>query len=374
MSATSNAICSRPMVGVYTVYKADNRSDIKVSKQIPLPDVFNAPIRDDLVNFVHNQVSKNRRQPYAVSKLAGVQCSAASWGTGRAVARIPRVRGSGTSRASQGAYGNMCRGGHMFNPTTVWRKWFRRVNRTQKRHAVVSALAASALPALVYARGHRIAQVPELPLVIDAISVNKTKNATELLKSIGVQEDLDKCKESRRIRVGKGKMRNRRYQTRRGPLFIHTESAESDFVHAFRNIPGIDLINVERLNILKLCPGGHLGRLIIWTSKAFEKLPEIYPNQFGVSDLKKGYTLPRSILTMPDISRIINSDEVQKVLRQKKTKQPPTPRKRNPLIHKSVMAKLNPLYGLTRNLSKKRSDMEKNRDVYKLSDDLNTKI
>lgn len=36
----------------------------------------------------------------------------------------------------------------------------------QKRYAVVSALAASALPALVMARGHRIEQVPEVPLVI----------------------------------------------------------------------------------------------------------------------------------------------------------------------------------------------------------------
>ncbi len=32
-------------------------------------------------------------------------------GTGRAVARIPRVRGGGTHRSGQAAFGNMCRGG-----------------------------------------------------------------------------------------------------------------------------------------------------------------------------------------------------------------------------------------------------------------------
>ncbi len=32
---------------------------------------------------------------------------------------------------------------------------------------MVSAIAASAVPALVMARGHRIEQVPELPLVVD---------------------------------------------------------------------------------------------------------------------------------------------------------------------------------------------------------------
>ena len=34
-------------------------------------------------------------------------------GTGRAVARIPRVRGGGTHRSGQGAFGNMCRGGRL---------------------------------------------------------------------------------------------------------------------------------------------------------------------------------------------------------------------------------------------------------------------
>jgi len=33
--------------------------------------VFKAPIRPDVVSFVHDNMSKNSRQPYAVSKLAG---------------------------------------------------------------------------------------------------------------------------------------------------------------------------------------------------------------------------------------------------------------------------------------------------------------
>ena len=51
------------------------------------------------------------------------QTSAESWGTGRAVSRIPRVQGGGTQRAGQGAFGNMCRGGRMFSPTKIWRRW-----------------------------------------------------------------------------------------------------------------------------------------------------------------------------------------------------------------------------------------------------------
>lgn len=42
-----------------------------------------------------------------ILNLSGHQTSAESWGTGRAVARIPRVRGGGTHRSGQGAFGNV---------------------------------------------------------------------------------------------------------------------------------------------------------------------------------------------------------------------------------------------------------------------------
>lgn len=71
--------------------------------QATLPAVFLAPIRPDVVSDVHTALAKNKRQAYAVSHKAGHQTSAESWGTGRAVSRIPRVPGGGTHRAGQGA-------------------------------------------------------------------------------------------------------------------------------------------------------------------------------------------------------------------------------------------------------------------------------
>ena len=59
--------------------------------------------------------------------------SAESWGTGRAVARIPRISGSGTSRAGQGAFGNMCRKGRMSHPLKTYRRWHRKVNNINFR-------------------------------------------------------------------------------------------------------------------------------------------------------------------------------------------------------------------------------------------------
>merc|ERR1711904_110718 len=181
------------MAAARPVVTVQNTSD-ESQKQVQLPAVFLAPIRPDIVTFVHTSMNKNRRQAYAVNKDAGHQTSAESWGTGRAVARVPRVPGGGTHRSGQGAFGNMCRGGGMFCPTKTWRRWHRRVNVTQKRHAVVTALAASSLPPLVMARGHRIGEVSELPLVVSngAESIQKTKQAIELLKDLGCEEELQK--------------------------------------------------------------------------------------------------------------------------------------------------------------------------------------
>ena len=287
-------------------------------------------------------MAKNKRQPYAVSKYAGHQSSAESWGTGRAVARIPRVAGGGTGRSGQGAFGNMCRGGRMFGPTKTWRRWHRHINLNQRRYAVASSLAASAVPALVMARGHRIDRVPEIPLVVDnktIDAVDKTKKALQLLKSVNAIRDVEKVKHSRRLRTGKGKMRNRRYVQRRGPLIVFKE--RSPLVHAFRNLPGVELANVNRLNLLQLAPGGHLGRFIIWTRDAFEHLDNVFGTYHSGSSLKRGFNLPRPMMTNPDFLRIVSSDEVQSHVRRRRFN-PRVTLKKNPLRNFGAYVKLNP--------------------------------
>lgn len=323
------AAAARPTVSVQSLSGAAQAS-------LPLPNVFLAPIRPDIVRFVHTSMNKNRRQPYAVNDWAGHQHSAESWGTGRAVARIPRVSGGGNSRSGQAAFGNMCRKGRMFAPTRTWRKWHKRINTNQKRFAVASALAASALPALVMARGHKIEDVKEVPLVVDASfeGIQKTKEAVAALSKIGAGADVEKAKASHALRTGQGKLRNRRYVARKGPLIVYA-STDNTISKAFRNIPGVDLINVEKLNLLKLAPGGHLGRFIVWTKPAFEKLDAVY-------GAKKDYQLPTNIMANSDLTRIINSEEIQTKLVAKKQGTPRYRHKKNPLTNLGVRVKLNP--------------------------------
>merc|ERR1711878_195793 len=182
---------ARPLI---TVYSEKNEA---TEAPVCLPAVFKAPIRPDIVSFIHHEVAKNHRQAYA-----GNQTSAESWGTGRAVARIPRVRGGGTHRSGQGAFGNMCRGGRMFAPTKTWRRWHRKVNLAQKRYAMCSAIAATGVPALVMAKGHVISGINEVPFVVsDKVQgFQKTKEAVEFLRRNKAWADVAKVYATRRMK------------------------------------------------------------------------------------------------------------------------------------------------------------------------------
>jgi large subunit ribosomal protein L4e len=328
---------SRPVV---SVYKSDSAKTIADS--VAMPGVFTAPIRNDLVHFVHSQLAKNRRQGHAVFYKAGAEHSAESWGTGRAVARIPRISGSGTSRAGQATFGNMCRKARMFAPLKIWRKWHAKANITQRRHAVASALAASACTPLVMARGHHVDRVPEFPLVIDNLALPNTKSLLAALQNFGAGDDLSKVRRSKQIRSGTGKYRNSRYVMRKGPLIVYgNESA--GVKQAARNLPGVDTCNVNRLNVLQLAPGGHLGRFVIFTKDAFKSLNSIFGSETEDSVQKKGYKLNRPVMNCADIARIINSDQVQTKLREvRRSIRTHDKNKKNPLTNKAIMQRLNP--------------------------------
>jgi len=248
----------------------------------------------------------------------------------------------------------MCRGGRMFAPTKTWRKWHKKININQKRYAVASALAASAVPALVMARGHIIDEVPEVPLVLDNAveSTKKTSVAKDVLSAVGALDDVEKAGDSKKIRAGKGKMRNRRYTMRRGPLIVY---AENDGIElAFRNLPGVELCCVSRLNLLQLAPGGHMGRFCVWSQAALEALDKIYGED--------GKRIPTANMTNADLARIINSDEIQSVLNPAKAQTDGFEAKANPLRSIVALEKLDRHAANKRRMSQK---AEKDRESKK---------
>lgn len=291
----------RQTVQVYSVQGA-------ATTTVPLPKVFNTPIRLDLIRQVYTNLAKNQQQPHGTSPHAGIRPSAVSWGPGRAKARVPRVNGSGSNRNGQGAYANFCRGGHRFGPPSIQRRWFRPVPVKQRRYAVASAIAATQYSQYVEARGHNIKEIQNIPVVVaDEIeAIKKTKEAVAALKALKLYGDVQRVIDGKCHRSSKGKMRRTTFKTKKGPLVVYAN--DNGVVKAFRNIPGVDVQNVSRLSLYQLAPGATLGRLVVWSESAFKALDGIY-------DSKKGFTLPRSLLTNQDLEQVAYSDEVLAVLR-----------------------------------------------------------
>merc|ERR1712032_800112 len=159
----------------------------------------------------------------------------------------------------------------------------------------------------------------------------------------------------KQIRAGKGKMRNRRFTQRRGPLVIY--QTNDGVEQAFGNLPGVELCCVTRLNLLQLAPGGHMGRFCIWSQAALEALDTIY----GGEDGKR---IPTAAMTNADLARIINSDEIQSVLNAPKPGQPEYAPKANPLRNIEALEKLDPYVASKRRaVTAAQAAREKNRDA-----------
>lgn len=141
-------------------------------------------------------------------------------------------------------------------------------------------------------------------------------------------------------------MRNRRRIQRRGPLIVYGK--DDGLRKAFRNIPGVDTMSVHKMNLLKLAPGGHLGRFIIWTESAFKHLNDLFGTWNDPSKCKKGYNLPHPIMSNTDLTRLLKAQEIKRVLRAPKKLVHRRVRRLNPLKNTTQMIKLNPYAEVTR--------------------------
>ena len=154
-------------------------------------------------------------------------------------------------------------------------------------------------------------------MVSDAVGgLGRTRDAVGFLRAVGAYPDVEKVEASRHVRPTKGKWRNRRYVARRGPLLV--THANAGGCRGFGNIRGVEVANVESLNLLQLAPGGHLGRFVIWTQSAFARLNAIYGTRETESEVKKGWKLPMPLVTERDIQRVMENVKIREVLKPKK--------------------------------------------------------
>jgi len=244
--------------------------DIKGTEmgEVELPSVFETEYRPDLIRRAFLSAFTARLQPKGVDPMAGKRTSAESIGKGHGRARVRRTHNGWAAFVPQAVGGRRC------HPPKVEKILFERVNKKERIKAIMSAIGATGNKALVENRGHIIENVPSLPLVIndDFENLKKTKEVLEVFENLGLIDDVNRAKNGIKIRAGKGKMRGRKYRKPKSVLVV--VSGPCNAVLSSRNIPGVDVIDVDNLGIIHLAPGGDAGRLTLWTEGALNKLKE----------------------------------------------------------------------------------------------------
>ena len=248
----------------------------EVIDEIKLPEIFNEEFRPDVIKRAVISSQTARIQPWGTDPMAGKRTTAKSYGSGRGVAMVPRVKGSRHPAGSKAAFVPQAVGGRRAHPPRAQRIIHEKVNRKERRLAIRSAVAATTNNELVENRGHKIQNVPQIPFVVDdeLAKIKNNKETREIFKKLGIMDDIVRAKTGKKIRAGKGKMRGRKYKVPKGPLIVVGE--DKGISLGARNHPGVDIVSVENLNAELLAPGTHAGRFTIYTKSAIEKLGELF--------------------------------------------------------------------------------------------------
>lgn len=246
--------------------------DGKKKNLVDMPKIFTIKPRKDLIRKASEISFSRNKQVQGRNKRAGLRNTAKGWGTGHGISRAPRIKGSGFPTARNVGRVPFAKGGRRAHPIKTEKIVKKKINRKVNKMSLISAISASGDLVWVKNRGHLIDKVPEIPLVIDdkIQTVKKTKLMYSILSELGLEDELVKVKEGKKIRAGKGKRRGRKYKNKKSILVV----IKDDFgiVKASRNIPGVDVIKFENLSIANLAPGGLSGRLILWAQSAFNDL------------------------------------------------------------------------------------------------------
>jgi large subunit ribosomal protein L4e len=240
--------------------------------EVALPAVFATEVRPDLIRRAVVSMQSARVQPKTRDPMAGKRTSAQSLGVGLDLARVPRVKGGGPA----GFVPNVIGGRRAF-PERLEKIYHERINIKERRLALRSAIAATASKELVMGRGHAVKEDIGLPLVVsdEAKALAKASEFRELLKRLSLWGDAERAKNGIKERSGRGKTRGRRWIKPKSILLV-TDELNPPVRLASRNFVGMDFAEVKSLNVEMLAPGGHAGRLTIWTESAVKKLDELY--------------------------------------------------------------------------------------------------
>lgn len=244
-----------------------------------LPSQFNEEVRPDLIKRAFLVLRSNKRQPYGANPEAGKRSSAKlsrrrhdyKGAYGHGISRVPRkiMSRSGTRFNWVGAFAPGTVGGREAHPPKASKILKQKINKKEKRKAIRSAISATINNELVQERGHVLPK--SYPIIVDKKmeSMKTTKEVLDFLTKCGLEKELSRAGK-KTVRAGKGKSRGRKYKKRKGPLIVVSKQCE--IMKAAKNIPGLDIEQINKINVELLAPGSVPGRLTIWSNEAIDKI------------------------------------------------------------------------------------------------------
>jgi large subunit ribosomal protein L4e len=248
---------------------------------LDMPEQFKQEVREDLIQRAVLALQTVRRQSYGAMPEAGERAVAklsrrrrdykTSYGKG--ISRVPRkiLARQGSQFTWEGAFAPGMRKGRKAHPPKSGKDYVEKINKKERRKAIASAISATVLPELVKLRGHKLPK--DYPFVLDSSveGLSTTKQAVAMLEKLNLSDEMQRCS-GKKIRAGKGKMRNRKYIRKIGPLIVVSKPCKLQ--EACSNIPGVDVQNVMSINAEFLAPGTKPGRLTLWTADAVKLMKE----------------------------------------------------------------------------------------------------
>lgn len=259
------------------VFNQENRK----SGEKELPGLFAEEYRPDLIKRAVLAFQSTLRQRYGASPEAGKRSSSKlskrrrkyrgcyGFGISRVNRKILSRRGMRMNWV--GAFTPQTTGGRRAHPPKAEKIRLTKINQKEKRKGIRSAMAATLNRSLVKERGHLVPDSYPFLTFGDLESVSETKQVWEILNKLGFGEELSRSS-VKRIRAGKGTLRGRKYRRRKGLLIV--VSGDCPLSKAARNLPGVDVVSVKKLNAGLLAPGALPGRAALWTEKAIEVLTQ----------------------------------------------------------------------------------------------------
>ena len=190
---------------------------------------------------------------------------------GRGGSRTPKkvMWSRGTQFRMVGAFAPNTVGGRKAHPPKASKDTIKGINNKEWIKALRTGLAASMSRDIVTENGQK---VPEsYPFVFDSSveKFEKTKDFKEFLGKLGFTDELERT-QNRKIRAGKGTMRNRTYKVKRGPLVV-VSSFEAPLMKSGRNISGFEVITPELMMVSDFGMSEKPGRTVLFTKEAVEE-------------------------------------------------------------------------------------------------------